>query len=59
MLKYLFFILFFAIMLLGYFSLNVPSETPYDQMLEHVRHGVALVFIGALGSLFCVGRFSR
>jgi hypothetical protein len=57
--KYLFFVLFFALMLAGYFSLNVPSETPYDQMLERVWRGGAMVFIGGLGSLFCVSRFSR
>jgi len=59
MLKYLFFILFFALMLAGYFSLNVPSETPYDQMLERVWRGGTMVCIGGLGSIFCVSRFSR
>lgn len=59
MLKYLLFILFFALMMTGYFSLNVPGEAPYDQMLERVWRGGVLVFTGGLGSLVCVSRFSR
>jgi hypothetical protein len=59
MLKYLFFILFCIVMLFGYFSMNVASDTPYDQMLKRVWQGGALVFAGGLGSLYCVSRFSR
>lgn len=59
MLKYLFFILFFAGMLAGYFLMNVPADTPYDEVLARVKRGLTLVFTGGLGSLFCLHRISR
>ena len=33
MLKYLFFILFFAVMLADYFSMDIQTETPYSDGL--------------------------
>ncbi|MBI2353973.1 MAG: hypothetical protein HYV06_02900 [Deltaproteobacteria bacterium] len=59
MLKYLLFIIFFAGMLAGYFYMDVPSGTSYDEMLIRVKTGLALVFIGGLGCLFCLHRISR
>lgn len=59
MLKYLLFILFFAAMLAGYLVMDVPAETPYDEMLARVKTGLTLVFTGGLGSLFCLHRISR
>lgn len=59
MLKYLLFILFFAVMLAGYFTISVPTETPYAEMLVRVYRGLALTFIGGLGSLFCLHRITR
>lgn len=59
MLKYLLFILFFAGMLAGHLVMNVTADTPYDEMLVRVKMGLALVFIGGLGSLFCLHRISR
>ncbi|MEI6305879.1 MAG: hypothetical protein WCP33_03560 [Deltaproteobacteria bacterium] len=57
--KYLFFLIFFAIMLLGFFTINVPSETPYEEMLKLVYRGMGLTFLGGIGSLVCLFRITR
>jgi len=59
LLKYLFFPIFFAIMLMGFFSLNVPTETPYEEMLKRVYRGMGLTFCGGIGSLICLFRITR
>ena len=59
MLKYLLFIAFFAVMLKGYFIISVPANTPFEVMLTLVYRGLALTFIGGLGSLFCLHRITR
>ena len=59
MLKYLLFIAFFAVMLTGYFIINVPGDVPYTQVLTRVYQGLALTFAGALGSLICLHRITR
>ena len=59
MLKYLLFIVFFAVLIVGYFSMNVPAETPFAEVLTRVERGMCLVFIGGLGSLTCLYRITR
>jgi len=59
MLKYLLFIAFFAIMLAGYFTINVPGDTPYAEVLTRVYRGIALTVIGGLGSMLCLHRITR
>jgi len=59
MLKYLLFIAFFAVMLTGYFIINVPGDTPYAQVPARVYRGLALTFAGGLGSLVCLHRITR
>lgn len=59
MLKYLLFILFFAVLIVGYFSMNVPAETPFNEVLTRVERGMGLTFIGGIGSLFCLYRITR
>ena len=59
MLKYLFFILFFAGLLVGYFIMDVPAEMPYQQVLVRVKMGLTLVFTGGIGSLVCLHRITR
>ena len=57
--KYLFLLAFFSVMLFGFFSLNIPSETPYQEMLNRAYRGMGLTIIGGIGSLVCLGRFGR
>jgi hypothetical protein len=59
MLKYLLFIAFFAVMLMGYFSISVPAETPYAEVLARVQRGMALTLFGGLGCMICVHRITR
>lgn len=59
MLKYVFFILFFAGMVCGYFLLGIPPDTPYDEVITRVWGGMLVVFIGAIGSLVCLNRISK
>lgn len=59
MLKYFLFIAFFALLLAGYFSMNIPPETAYAQMLDRVYRGLALTLVGGLGSLICLHRITR
>jgi hypothetical protein len=59
LLKYLFFILFFAVLIVGYFTLSIPTETSYAETLLRVRRGVFMVIIGGVGSLFCLHRITR
>lgn len=59
LLKYLFFMLFFAVLIVGYFTLGISTETPYDETLLLARRGICLVFTGGIGSLFCLHRITR
>ena len=59
MLKYLFFIAFFALMLAGYFTISVPNDIPYTEVLSRVYRGMALTIIGGLGCMFCLHRITR
>ncbi len=59
MLKYLLFIAFFSVMLAGYFTMNIPADTSYAEVLARVQRGMALTFVGGLGSLICLHRITR
>jgi hypothetical protein len=59
MLNYLLFIAFFAVLIIGYFSMNIPPETAYAQVLARVYRGLALTLVGGLGSLVCLHRITR
>lgn len=59
MLKFVFFILFFALMVYGYSLLGVPPDTPYAEVIRRVWQGMSVVFIGAIGSLVCLHRISK
>jgi hypothetical protein len=59
LIKYLLFIVFFIIMLKGFFSMNIPSETPYDEMMKIVYRGMGMTLIGGLGSIACLFRITR
>ncbi|GEM_PF-4456654 len=57
MLKYIFFMIFFTILLYGYASLYIPPDSPLDYTLEQVKRGYILVFVGGTGAIFCLARF--
>ena len=59
MLKYLLFIALFAVMLAGYFTINVPGDTPYAEVLSRVYRGMAMTITGGLGCMFCLHRITR
>ena len=58
-LKYLLFILFFAVLIAGYIYMDVSVDASYDETLSRVWRGMALVFIGGVGSLATLYRIVR
>jgi len=52
--KYFLLMAFCAALLTGFFTLNVPPDTSYAEMLVRVRRGMSLVYLGGFGSLCCL-----